>query len=61
MKLIALQKVSFSDTQNPKAVFSNTHSPWEALSAYCRQFNANNSDTFISKTKKFLSIFFSHF
>ena len=34
VKLIALEKVSFSDTQNPKAVFEHIDSQWEGLSAY---------------------------
>ena len=33
LKVIALEKVSFSDTQNPKTVSSHIHSRWEALSA----------------------------
>ena len=53
VKVTALQKVSFSDTQNPKAVSSHIHSRREALSAYYRQYNINNSDTIISQTKNF--------
>ena len=34
VKLIALEKVSFSDTQNPKAICKHIDSRWEALSAY---------------------------
>ena len=34
VKVVALGKVSFSDTQNPKAVSSHIESRWEALSAY---------------------------
>ena len=31
MKVVALEKVSFSDTQNPKAVCQHIDSRWEAL------------------------------
>ena len=34
VKLIALGKVSFSDTQNPKALSQHIDSRWEVLSAY---------------------------
>ena len=34
VKVVSLEKVSFSDTQNPKAVSSHIESRWEALSAY---------------------------
>ena len=34
VKVVALEKVSFSDTQNPKAVCYHIDSRWEALSAY---------------------------
>ena len=34
VKVVALEKVSFSDTQNPKAVSSHIDSQWGALSAY---------------------------
>ena len=34
VKVVALRKVSFSYTQNPKAVSSHIESRWEALSAY---------------------------
>ena len=34
VKVIALEKVSFSDTQNPKFLSSHIHSRREALSAY---------------------------
>ena len=45
VKVNALQKVSFSDTQNPKTVCSHIDSPWQAI---------------ISKTKKnFWIIFFA--
>ena len=33
LKVVALDKVSFSDTQNPKPVCYHIHSRWEALSA----------------------------
>ena len=33
LKVVALDKVSFSDTQNPKPVSYHIHSRWEALSA----------------------------
>ena len=58
VKVVALEKVSFSDTQNPKTVFQHIDIQWQALSAYWRQFNAKNSDDFISKTKTFFQIFF---
>ena len=32
-KVVALEKVSFSDTQNPKSVSSDIDSRWQALSA----------------------------
>ena len=57
VKVVALEKVPFSDTQNPKAVSWHIHSRWEALSAYQRQFKINNSDTIISKTKTLFLIF----
>ena len=31
--VVPLEKDSFSDTQNPKTVFEDIDSPWEALSA----------------------------
>ena len=34
VKVVAFEKVSFSDTQNAKSVFSHIYSRWEALSAY---------------------------
>ena len=34
VKVVALEKVCFSDTQNPKAASSHIESRWEALSAY---------------------------
>ena len=34
VKLVELEKVSFSDTQNPKAVSKHIDSRWEPLSAY---------------------------
>ena len=34
LKVVALEKVSFSDTQNPKALCWHIDSRWEALSAY---------------------------
>ena len=34
VKLVVLEKVSFSDTQNPKAASHHIDSRWEALSAY---------------------------
>ena len=34
VKVIALEKVSFSDAQNPKFLSSHIHSRREALSAY---------------------------
>ena len=34
VKLVALEKVSFSDTQNAKAVSYYIDSRWKALSAY---------------------------
>ena len=34
VKVVTMEKVSFSDTQDPKAVFSHIDSRWEALSAY---------------------------
>ena len=58
VKVVALEKVSFSDTENPQAVCYQIESRLEGLSAYWRQFNANNSDAIMSKTKKFFSIFF---
>ena len=33
VKIIALEKFSFSDTQNPKSLCYDTDSQWEALSA----------------------------
>ena len=33
VKVIALEKVSFSDTQNPKAVCSHIGTQWQTLSA----------------------------
>ena len=33
VKVVALEKVSFSNTENPKSVFSHIDSRWEALSA----------------------------
>ena len=47
VKVIALEKFSFSDTQNPKSVCQHIDSQWEALSDYQRQFNAKNSDGII--------------
>ena len=32
LKVVALEKVSFSDTQNPKAVCLHIDSQWQALS-----------------------------
>ena len=32
-KLVALEKVSFSDTQNPKVVWYHIDSQWQTLSA----------------------------
>ena len=34
VKVVALEKVSFSDTQNPKTVFQHIDIQWQALSAY---------------------------
>ena len=34
VKVVALEKVCFSDTQNPKAASSHIENRWEALSAY---------------------------
>ena len=34
VNVVALEKVSFSDKQNPKAVCYHIDSQWEALSAY---------------------------
>ena len=34
VNVVALEKVSFSDKENPKAVCYHIHSQWEALSAY---------------------------
>ena len=53
VKVVALEKVSFSVTQNPKSVCSDIDSRWEALSAYKRQLNANNSDTVLLKARNF--------
>ena len=61
MKGVALEKVSFSDTQNPKTVGWHIESQWKALSSSQRQFNGTNSDPTISKTKNFFSIFFFQF
>ena len=61
VKVIAFENVSFSDTQNPKAVPQHIDSRCEALSAYQRKFNINNSDTIIPKTKIFFLIFFCIF
>ena len=33
VKVVALEKVSFSDKQNPKAVCQNIDSEWQTLSA----------------------------
>ena len=33
VKVVALEKVSFSDTQNPKTVSKDIDSRWQALSA----------------------------
>ena len=59
VKVIAFEEFSFSDTQNPKSVCYHIDSQWEVLPAYQRQFNANNSDAIIWKTKNFLWIFFA--
>ena len=50
VKVVALEKVSFSDTQNPKTFCYHSE----------RQFNATNSDAIILKRKKFFSTFFLH-
>ena len=34
VQVVALEKVFFSDTQNPKAVSYHINSRWEALSRY---------------------------
>ena len=34
VKVVGLEKVSFSDTRNPKAVCSDIDSRWEASSVY---------------------------
>ena len=57
----ALEKLPFSDTKNSKSVSSLIDSQWAALSAYQRQFIANNSDAIIWKTKNFFSVFFFAF
>ena len=41
VKVVALEKISFSDTQNPKAVSYHIDNRWEALSRYLREFNTN--------------------
>ena len=61
VKVVALENVYFSDTQNPKAVCLHFDSGCEDLSAYQRGFDINNSNTIISKTKIFFFNFFSHF
>ena len=33
LKVVELEKVSFSDTQNPKSVFYHIDSEWQTLSA----------------------------
>ena len=54
LKVVALEKVSFSDTQNPKVVCQHIGSQRQTLSAEERQFTATNSDAIMSKTKKIL-------
>ena len=61
VKVFALEKVSFSDTQNPNAVCWYIDSQWQTLSASERQFTATNSDAIMSKTKKLFLIFFCIF
>ena len=34
VKVVALEKVSFSDTQNPKTLCEHNDSRWQALYAY---------------------------
>ena len=41
VKVVAMEKISFSDTQNPKAVSYHIDNRWEALSRYLREFNTN--------------------
>ena len=54
VKVVSFEKVSFSDTENPKAVCQHMGSQRETLSAEERQFTATNSDAIMSKTKKIL-------
>ena len=61
VKVVALEKVSFSDTQNPKAVCLHIDSRCEDLSAYQKEFDINNSNTIISKNKIVFGIFSSIF
>ena len=58
VKVVALEKICFSDRKNPKAVYWHIDSRSEALSPYQRQFNGNYSDSIISKTKNVSGFFF---
>ena len=51
VNVIALEKVSFSDTKDRKSFCEHSDCRWQALSASWRPFNATNWDEIISKRK----------
>ena len=61
VKLIALKRVFFSDTRNPKALCYHIDSQWQTLSTSQRQFTVTKSDGIIWETKNFFSVFFFFF